>query len=196
VRAPLNSDARPILDSLSTEFPPSSPICSSDVPEKYINQHIDNGCAQPLAASSSKRDQSIPECKRALNDKCTWRPKSASTALSQAGLPGNKTLAPIFASQKRKTRDADELFLSPEPSTLPLHLVSSPSAILSTASQPKRARTGMSGNIASVAPLADRMRPQTLDDFVGQESVVGKDSLLRGLLESGSACSFVLVRPP
>lgn len=44
-----------------------------------------------------------------------------------------------------------------------------------------------------MAPLADRMRPQTLDDYVGQEAVVGKGSLLRGLLDSGSAGSLVLV---
>lgn len=37
------------------------------------------------------------------------------------------------------------------------------------------------------------MRPQTLDDYVGQESVVGKGSLLRGLLDSGSAGSLILV---
>jgi hypothetical protein len=83
---------------------------------------------------------------------------------------------------------------SPEASTSRSHLPNSPSTFPPLAPQPKRARTGMSEHIVSVAPLADRMRPQTLDDFVGQESAVGKDSLLRGLLDNGSAGSLILVR--
>ena len=31
----------------------------------------------------------------------------------------------------------------------------------------------------TIAPLADRMRPRNLDEFVGQEQIIGKDKLLR-----------------
>ncbi|MDO4543704.1 MAG: hypothetical protein Q4C01_04040 [Clostridia bacterium] len=34
-------------------------------------------------------------------------------------------------------------------------------------------------NIKNQAPLADRMRPETLDDFVGQKHIVGEGKLLR-----------------
>ena len=34
-------------------------------------------------------------------------------------------------------------------------------------------------NTKQNAPLYERMRPQTLDEFVGQEHIVGKNSLLR-----------------
>jgi putative ATPase len=37
--------------------------------------------------------------------------------------------------------------------------------------------------IDPLAPLAERMRPRTLDEFVGQEHVVGPGSLLRRLIE-------------
>ena len=36
-----------------------------------------------------------------------------------------------------------------------------------------------SGNAAKGAPLADRMRPRVLDEFIGQEHIVGKGRLLR-----------------
>ena len=45
-------------------------------------------------------------------------------------------------------------------------------------------------------PLADRMRPQTLDDFIGQEHLVGKGAILRHSIESGQIPSFILWGPP
>jgi putative ATPase len=45
-------------------------------------------------------------------------------------------------------------------------------------------------------PLADRMRPQSLDDFVGQEHLVGKGAVLQQSLESGQVPSFILWGPP
>jgi putative ATPase len=47
-----------------------------------------------------------------------------------------------------------------------------------------------------VAPLATRMRPRTLDELVGQESVVGRDTLLRKAIEADRLSSLVLWGPP
>lgn len=41
-------------------------------------------------------------------------------------------------------------------------------------------------------PLAERLRPHTLDDYVGQEHLVGKGAVLRKMIESGHATSFIL----
>ena len=45
-------------------------------------------------------------------------------------------------------------------------------------------------------PLAARMRPGSLDDFVGQEHILGKDKLLRRLIESDTISSIILYGPP
>ena len=45
-------------------------------------------------------------------------------------------------------------------------------------------------------PLAARMRPQTLDEFVGQEHLLAEGSALRAALESGRPHSMVLYGPP
>lgn len=50
--------------------------------------------------------------------------------------------------------------------------------------------------IASDAPLAARMRPRTLDEFVGQEDAVGPGSMLRGSMERGRLPSIILWGPP
>ena len=46
------------------------------------------------------------------------------------------------------------------------------------------------------APLATRMRPRTLDEFVGQDDVVGEGSVLRRALEAGEIPSMILWGPP
>ena len=45
-------------------------------------------------------------------------------------------------------------------------------------------------------PLPERMRPQTLDGYVGQSHLVGKGCILRNMIESGNVCSFILWGPP
>ncbi|MDR7461354.1 MAG: replication-associated recombination protein A [Armatimonadota bacterium] len=46
------------------------------------------------------------------------------------------------------------------------------------------------------APLAARVRPRTLDEFVGQEHLVGPGRILRRLVDSGELASVVLYGPP
>lgn len=46
------------------------------------------------------------------------------------------------------------------------------------------------------APLADRMRPQTLDEIVGQKDVVGEGSVLRRLIEGDDIPSMIFWGPP
>lgn len=45
-------------------------------------------------------------------------------------------------------------------------------------------------------PLAERLRPTKLDDFIGQDHLVGKGSVLRQMLETGNLSSFILWGPP
>ena len=45
-------------------------------------------------------------------------------------------------------------------------------------------------------PLAERIRPVSLDEYVGQEHLVGKGSVLRNMIESGNLSSFILWGPP
>jgi len=45
-------------------------------------------------------------------------------------------------------------------------------------------------------PLADRMRPKTLDEYIGQKHLVGDTAILRKAIESGNIPSFILWGPP
>jgi len=48
----------------------------------------------------------------------------------------------------------------------------------------------------SGAPLAERMRPHTLEEFVGQDHILGPGKLLRGLIEADKVPSIILWGPP
>ena len=45
-------------------------------------------------------------------------------------------------------------------------------------------------------PLAERMRPTTLDDYIGQKHLVGEGAVIRRMIESGNISSFILWGPP
>lgn len=45
-------------------------------------------------------------------------------------------------------------------------------------------------------PLAERLRPVTLEDYIGQEHLVGPDGIIRKMIESGRVNSFILWGPP
>lgn len=45
-------------------------------------------------------------------------------------------------------------------------------------------------------PLAERMRPRTLDDYIGQRHLVGEGAILRNMIDSGNISSFILWGPP
>src|SRR6266404_1323343 len=55
---------------------------------------------------------------------------------------------------------------------------------------------GQAGKIDRAAPLATRMRPRSLDEFVGQEHILGPGKLLRRVIEADRLPSVILSGPP
>ncbi len=47
-----------------------------------------------------------------------------------------------------------------------------------------------------MAPLAERLRPHTLNDYIGQKHLVGEGAVIRRMIEQGRVSSFILWGPP
>lgn len=47
-----------------------------------------------------------------------------------------------------------------------------------------------------IEPLAERLRPRTLDEYIGQKHLVGEGAILRRMIDSGHISSFILWGPP
>lgn len=54
----------------------------------------------------------------------------------------------------------------------------------------------MNDNRIILPPLAERLRPKTLDDYIGQRHLVGQGCILRRMIDSGNVASFILWGPP
>ncbi len=63
-------------------------------------------------------------------------------------------------------------------------------------SAPQNPTLFQQGSNRNLPPLADRMRPTTLDDFVGHESLVGKDHLIGKAMAIGQLFSMIFWGPP
>ena len=50
--------------------------------------------------------------------------------------------------------------------------------------------------VTTMQPLAERMRPRTLEDYIGQQHLVGPNGVLRRMITSGRISSFILWGPP
>lgn len=59
-----------------------------------------------------------------------------------------------------------------------------------TINDDKKGKTGL------LPPLPERMRPRSLNDYVGQRHLVGEGCILKNMIESGSLSSFILWGPP
>ncbi|KEP48816.1 ATPase WRNIP1-like protein C26H5,02c [Rhizoctonia solani 123E] len=108
----------------------------------------------------------------------TPKPKPAPQPKSGPQKHKDNPLAPIF----KPKRTASSPPRDSEPNEPPTRTL-------------KRVKTSKQ-HLTDAAPLAERMRPKTLDELVGQEHLVGKGSLLRGLMESGTTGSMILWGPP
>ncbi|NWU98418.1 WRIP1 ATPase, partial [Upupa epops] len=153
------------------------PVCLRELPGTDINEHLDR-CLQGQAESSS----SFP-CKR---------PCFAAASSPGTGAQGESDEArPVFS-----------LFQRGRGGHSPGHPGRSGGVEREAAVwklQAGRPQGSVGAGLARKLegqPLAERMRPDSLGDFVGQEKVLGVQTLLRALLESHEIPSLILWGPP
>lgn len=177
---PFTSPASPSLNyqSNGTHLPrlpsyhshtPHSPICSRSVPEQDINTHLDNNCSSGATRGSTSTD-----------------PKPKPT----------QAVAPIFNKQPaQKTLAAKDTASSRVASASFVPKKRSATTLGNADAGPSKRPKGQS-KLAAAAPLAERLRPQTLDEFVGQPHLTRPNSLLMNLVRTGSIGSLILWGPP
>ena len=148
-----------------------SPICSRHVPEERINQHLDANCRDTILGPSA-----------------TKKIRQTSTA---------RPVAPIFRASGPATHDSQrsQHAAANKPSQK-RKITGSISQSTHTAPPVKRTRHTIGSRLQAASPLAERLRPNTLDDFVGQVHLTGPSSFLSTLVEKGATGSIILWGPP
>jgi putative ATPase len=155
------------------------PICSTSVPFSRLNHHLDNCLSK--ADSSSKDSVGRPSTPAAWkNIFHSSNPKGTSS--SSTALPNRRKLDGLISTPNKRSRGESA------------HIDIPVEQIVNTSTVPKILLTTAKDRVDSVRPFADRMRPQTLDEFVGQSQVL--NGPLRILLDQGVIPSMILWGPP
>ncbi|KAL1969501.1 hypothetical protein VTN77DRAFT_8939 [Rasamsonia byssochlamydoides] len=156
----------------------SCPICGKNVKEININAHIDSDCQsfidEPASSQSDSSSQKSPPVSS------FFQPSSARKPSVQPAVPTTPSQKSILRSSTQTHHDvtADSKRKRSEPST----------AATEADGPAKRPKTNA---LQKAAPLAERMRPKTLDEVCGQE-IVGPNGVLRGLIEQDRVPSMIL----
>lgn len=172
------------------------PVCGISVQLDSINAHLDAGCRDIKDVSSTAHDMpslstTERENKAALSSPASsfFNPTQAKSQTQRANIKQEVLETPEKISKdkprKRKLLDIDHQASSQGHKDVNEHPPHDrPSVLL----RGKEARQ-------QAAPLAERVRPTSLDDFIGQEELVRPSGLLRGLIDAGRVPSLILWGP-
>lgn len=152
-----------------------SPICSRPVPEQLINQHIDANCRDTIPGPSTS----------------TSGPRKTRITSARHVAPIFKTGGPARPTLQQPTQHSPTIRPSQKRKL-------SGNAPQSSAHSPlvKQSKPTIASRLQAASPLAERLRPSTLDEFVGQVHLTGPDSFLSTLTEKGAVGSIILWGPP
>lgn len=148
------------------------PICGKNIQLDLINSHLDECEVQPTIKSTPKQQSTQPKF-----------------SLSCLGTKRKKLEEPIVVE------DIDE----PEPATKKPSFPQQQNAsnTLKTPSQTPDKDTEIKQLRQLInQPLSERLRPKTLDEYVGQGHLIGPQGILRGFIENDTVPSIILWGPP
>ncbi|KAJ5905610.1 DNA polymerase III clamp loader complex gamma/delta/delta subunit C-terminal [Penicillium subrubescens] len=159
------------------------PICEKSVPQLKINDHIDSGCQSFVEEPSSSPSDQPSSQKGPVPS--IFQPPSARKAQSQFSQTKESPSRPNITTPR--PLNGKRSFTQDSPLSQEHNGVKQPNE---EAVEPQAKRTKVNA-FQRAAPLAERMRPKTLDEVCGQE-LVGENGVLRGLIEQDRVPSMIL----
>ncbi|XP_068251923.1 ATPase WRNIP1 isoform X2 [Nyctibius grandis] len=168
------------------------PVCLEELPGAHINSHLDQclqageGEAEPGSSPPCKRPRlaAAPPGSQAQGEPEEARPAAATPSVFSLFHKGRGGGQSPGAPGRRSGAGREEAAVKPEDG-------GSRAAGSGAALRGESLAQKLEGK-----PLAERLRPDTLGDYVGQERVLGAQTLLRSLLESHEIPSLILWGPP
>nr|XP_006008093.1 PREDICTED: ATPase WRNIP1-like [Latimeria chalumnae] len=198
------------------------PVCSQEVEAEVINFHLDGCLQQPGAGSRGKCLSSThPEEDAAPSKKMRVSSSSANPSFESSEKPQKKggscplasSVFPLFHRSRGAEEGGSQAPLAKADENEIIRMNNKalrrsspgegePLGALGTSSHApagvKQLESGQKPRAEKFdcRPLADKMRPATFQEYVGQNKVLGESTLLRSLLESNEIPSLMLWGPP
>ncbi|KAI8092978.1 DNA polymerase III, clamp loader complex, gamma/delta/delta subunit [Halteromyces radiatus] len=155
------------------------PICGENVNANNINSHLDSNCSTPVIQSEGTVASLFTNPKAQKTSETDSQPKRIAPLFKS---PTKSSTTEQQSSQKQQQKQS--------PSSSPTTTAVMTRQITDTAPTPSRKRQKLDAASASM-PLAAKVRPISLDEFVGQDELVGKEGILRTLIESDRIPSMI-----
>lgn len=197
--------------------PVQCPVCAKEFQPADINKHLDKCLTENDCPNSSSAAVDEPPSKksRVSNE---FFPSSSAVTSAGSGLKSNRT-APMFSvfqhkqkmpglaskpntysnvtskSTNRNTSDVDENEEHKGSGGSRSSNTESNGALTSTDTKSSLAMNA-STLLYGTKPLAEKLRPNSLEEYFGQNKVLGEHTLLRSLLHSQEIPSLILWGPP
>lgn len=165
------------------------PICCKTFPPDTIQLHV-NRCIF-LNATNEDEIEKPKENKRTFSvfSKSSRSPTAENKKFKKSETISKATNASQSAASVHISDDDDVI-------NDDLMAVPSTSAATKFASRKKATSTSATKSSGKSVPLAERMRPETIDDYIGQGHIMGKDTILRKILDKNETPSMILWGPP
>ena len=198
------------------------PICGQSFPACSVNEHV-NKCLNTHESSSTSGEEAGTKTRKTCNNSASGRgilaDESNGIFGKRPGTEGNTLLmtSPPSGTQKRSLSNSSNLagksrntppFKKLKSNELtnsskktdnlngPLISGSKETASFQSFSSSFPGKKVAQKSKSQFMPLAERMRPKTFAEYVGQSKVLGSNSLLRTLLEAEEIPSMILWGPP
>ena len=172
------------------------PICRKSVPFEAINSHLDI-CLIP-GGSELNRELVPSRLSSEGNSASTSTPLPVTSQphTVQSTLLGKRTSPSRSPTTTKKffttSKEAHQSGILPPAKSRKLGAATKPGE--TSASRGTVDKLSVGGKLD--VPLAELMRPTSIDSYVGQESVIGKNAILRAIFESGNVPSLIFWGPP
>lgn len=171
----------------SEKSPSECPICCKSFTADAIEAHV-NRCIFLNSTNEDEKDRPN-ENKRTFSvfNKSNRSPTVENKKFKKLEPISKRAIIPSVAATVHISDDDDVVGVNAMPST---------SAAMETGGTKKStARTSTKSSGKSI-PLAEKMRPESIDDYIGQSHVMGKNTLLRKILDKNETPSMILWGPP
>lgn len=161
------------------------PICCKSFQADAIESHV-NRCI--FLNSTNEDDTDKPN-----ENKRTF---SVFNKSNRSPTVENKKFKKLEPISKRANTPSTTVHISDDDDNVGKNAMPSTSAPTGSDGKNKStARTSTKSSGKSI-PLAEKMRPETIDDYIGQSHVMGKNTLLRKILDKNETPSMILWGPP
>ncbi|TIA70841.1 hypothetical protein E3P91_02904 [Wallemia ichthyophaga] len=189
------------------------PVCAIDLPSDAINDHLDKSCTLAKSPSKPRTSAIQNQIKNENGDWSFMTPASGSVS-------GSKTKKRKSASKSDAKKPASRVDDNDKDNDNDKNDSDSDLEIIPTQSKKKKAENtthrqnkqktdvppapifttkatqSTPNNLIQAQPLAERVRPTTIDGYVGQEDLMGENGILRSMILSDNIPSSIFWGPP